>query len=217
MFERTAAARRLTTTTADFDVITAPVPRNTGNGSGNVLRGGPTPTNHGYGYRQPESDKYLYFNADKYSDQYADRNPGSKPDPAAGSNACYKPILRRRRRQRREHILNDYVEIKNISSSIRSLNGLWLYYGSATGNFASTASNAFELPNVSLNPGQYYLVQLGNGRNGRSSSACTPDATTVKSEHVGNKRQSCVDYCWTPAKHLRMRPQHRATLHSFRS
>ena len=55
----------------------------------------------------------------------------------------------------------DYLEIKNITASVQSLNGLSLYYGSALGNFASTSSGAFVLPNVSLNPGQYYLVQAG--------------------------------------------------------
>jgi len=42
--------------------------------------------------------------------------------------------------------LFDYVEIKNVSGSTQSLNGLSLYYGSATGNFASSTSNAFALP-----------------------------------------------------------------------
>ncbi|MBS1795390.1 MAG: VCBS repeat-containing protein [Acidobacteria bacterium] len=74
--------------------------------------------------------------------------------------------------------LFDYVEIKNISSSPQSLNGLSLYYGSAVGNFASTASNAFALPNVTLNPGQYYLVQLGP--TGSAGAALpTPDVTTT--------------------------------------
>ena len=74
--------------------------------------------------------------------------------------------------------LNDYVEIKNISSSSQSLNGLSLYYGSATGNFASTASNAFALPGVSLNPGQYYLVQLGTAGTAGAPLPVTPDTTT---------------------------------------
>ena len=73
--------------------------------------------------------------------------------------------------------LFDYVEIKNVSGINQSLNGLSLYYGSATGNFASSASDAFALPNVSLTPGQYYLVQLGP--TGTAGAALpTPDATT---------------------------------------
>ncbi len=75
--------------------------------------------------------------------------------------------------------LNDYVEIKNVSNSVQSLNTLSLYYGAATGNFASSASNAFALPNVTLNPGQYYLAQLGNAGTSGASLPVTPDATTT--------------------------------------
>ena len=71
----------------------------------------------------------------------------------------------------------DYVEIKNISGSTQSLNGLSLYYGSATGNFASQTSNAFALPGVSLNPGQYYMVQLGSAGTAGAAFPVTPDAT----------------------------------------
>jgi hypothetical protein len=75
--------------------------------------------------------------------------------------------------------INDYVEIKNISSSPQSLNTLSLYYGSATGNFASTATNAFALPDVSLDPGQYYLVELGMAGTGGAPFPVTPDITTT--------------------------------------
>lgn len=73
----------------------------------------------------------------------------------------------------------DYVELKNVSGTTQSLNGLSLYYGSATGNFASATSNAFALPNVTLNPGQYFLVQLGNAGGSGSAFPVTPDATTT--------------------------------------
>lgn len=73
--------------------------------------------------------------------------------------------------------LFDYVEIKNVSTTSQSLNGLSLYYGSATGAFASSASNAFELPNASIPAGGYYLVQLGT--TGSAGAALpTPDATS---------------------------------------
>jgi endonuclease G, mitochondrial len=74
--------------------------------------------------------------------------------------------------------LHDYVEIKNVSGSVQSLNTLSLYYGAATGNFASSSSNAFALPNVNLNPGQYYLVQLGNAGSSGAPLPVTPDATS---------------------------------------
>ncbi len=74
--------------------------------------------------------------------------------------------------------LNDYIELKNISATPQSLNGLFLVYGSATGQFASVATNSFMLPNVTLNPGQYYLVQLGAAGAG-GVPVPSPDATTT--------------------------------------
>jgi endonuclease G len=74
--------------------------------------------------------------------------------------------------------LYDYVEIKNISDTAQSLNTLSLYYGAATGNFASSSANAFALPNVSLSPGQYYLVQLGSAGSAGAALPVAPDATT---------------------------------------
>ena len=71
----------------------------------------------------------------------------------------------------------DYVEIKNITASVQSLNLLKLYYGSALGNFASSSTNEFILPNVSLNPGQFYLVQVGPQGTG-AVLPVTPDAIT---------------------------------------
>lgn len=75
--------------------------------------------------------------------------------------------------------LFDYVELKNVSSTPQSLNGLSLYYGSATGAFASTAGNAFALPNVTINPGQYYFVQTGPTGSAGAAFPVTPDATTA--------------------------------------
>src|SRR3954452_6512232 len=75
--------------------------------------------------------------------------------------------------------LYDYVEIKNISNSTQSLGGLSLYYGSATGNFASAAANGFALPNVNVAPGKYFLVQLGNPGTAGAPLPVTPDAVTT--------------------------------------
>src|SRR6476620_7946239 len=75
--------------------------------------------------------------------------------------------------------LNDYVEIKNVSTSNQSLNGLSIQYGSATGNFGSSATNIFALPNVKLTPGQYYLVQLGAAGTAGAALPVTPDAVTT--------------------------------------
>ena len=75
--------------------------------------------------------------------------------------------------------LNDYVEIKNISSSPQSLNGLSLIYGSATGQFGSTASNIHPLVNVTIAPGKYYLVQLSMPGSAGLPLPVTPDETTT--------------------------------------
>jgi hypothetical protein len=75
--------------------------------------------------------------------------------------------------------LNDYVELKNISATQQSLAGLSLQYGSAVGNFGSSASNIFALPAVTLNPGQYYLVQLSAAGTAGAPLPVTPDSTTT--------------------------------------
>ncbi len=70
---------------------------------------------------------------------------------------------------------NDFVEVHNVSASPQSLNGLSLQYGSATGQFGSSAANTFTFSNVTLQPGQYYLVQMAGGTIG--APLPTPDAT----------------------------------------
>ncbi|MBS0589646.1 MAG: lamin tail domain-containing protein, partial [Proteobacteria bacterium] len=67
-----------------------------------------------------------------------------------------------------------YVELFNLSASPQSLNGMSLQYGSKSG----TTWSRFTLPNVSLAPGQYYLVQVGSGSSG-SPLPVTPDTTTT--------------------------------------
>src|ERR1043166_6045026 len=58
--------------------------------------------------------------------------------------------------------LNGFVELFNRGSSAVSLAGLTVQYASAAGSF--TAANVTTLDAaVSLQPGQYYLIQLGSG------------------------------------------------------
>ncbi len=71
---------------------------------------------------------------------------------------------------------NDWVEIKNVSPTSQSLNGLSLLYGSAVGNFGG---GVFALPNASIAPGQYYLVQLNSAAPGTTPLPVTPDASTT--------------------------------------
>ena len=71
---------------------------------------------------------------------------------------------------------NDWVEIKNVSPAPQSLTGLSLLYGSATGNFGG---GVFALPNATLAPGQYYLVQLNSAAPGTTPLPVAPDASTT--------------------------------------
>jgi endonuclease G len=104
--------------------------------------------------------------------------PTNTPTPAPGSTTLVLSQIDGGGGGSSGTYLYDYVEIKNISNTVQSLNTLSLFYGAATGNFASSSSNAFALPNVSLNPGQYYLVQLGSMGTAGASLPVTPDTTT---------------------------------------
>ena len=63
---------------------------------------------------------------------------------------------------------HDFIEIFNAGIASVSLDGLSLQYTSptGTGNFGANDGQRTELPNVSLEPGQYFLVQEGSGTNG---------------------------------------------------
>ena len=68
--------------------------------------------------------------------------------------------------------LNDFVELYNPSNSSISVNGWSLQYASATG----TAWLVTNLPNVSIEAGQYFLIQMASG--GTNGVALpTPDLT----------------------------------------
>lgn len=67
---------------------------------------------------------------------------------------------------------NDYIELFNRGTTPVSLNGWSVQYAAATG----TSWQVTNLTNVSLQPGQYYLVAEGAGANGVNNIP-TPDAT----------------------------------------
>jgi uncharacterized protein len=71
---------------------------------------------------------------------------------------------------------HDFVELFNRGTTSVSLAGWSIQYASATGtgNFGGTSAQITELPNVSLAPGQYYLVQQAAGA-GNGVSLPTPD------------------------------------------
>ena len=63
---------------------------------------------------------------------------------------------------------HDFIELFNRGTAPVSLAGWSLQYASATGTglFGATASQLTELPAVTLQPGQYYLVQEAGGTTG---------------------------------------------------
>ena len=67
---------------------------------------------------------------------------------------------------------NDYIELYNMSGSAVSVNGWSVQYASATG----TSWQVTALPNVSIQPGHYFLIGEGSGVNGVNPIP-TPDAT----------------------------------------
>jgi uncharacterized protein len=67
---------------------------------------------------------------------------------------------------------SDFVELFNLGSTSVSLNGWSIQYMSAAGPSASS-SNTYNLPNVTLAPGQYFLMKGSSGTGCISGSFCT--------------------------------------------
>ncbi|WP_370899647.1 lamin tail domain-containing protein [Chryseobacterium gossypii] len=59
---------------------------------------------------------------------------------------------------------NDFVELINKGATSLTLTGAYLQYASVSGTFG--ANNKLELPAITLNPGQKYLIQLATGAGG---------------------------------------------------
>ena len=75
--------------------------------------------------------------------------------------------------------LYDYVELHNVSNATQSLTGFSLQYGSATGQFASTAANLYAFPaGTTIPAGGYLLIQLGPVGSAGAAFPVTPDLTT---------------------------------------
>jgi uncharacterized protein len=72
----------------------------------------------------------------------------------------------------------DYVEIYNSSSFAVNISGWTIEYGSATGNWGSSASNIFTFPNPTNIPAcSYILVANGTPSTGGAPLPITPDFT----------------------------------------
>ena len=77
----------------------------------------------------------------------------------------------------------DFVELFNRGSTPVSLSGLTIQYSSATGtgNFSVGST----LPNVSVSPGQYFLVGMASGANGASLPTLDATGTSAMSGTAG--------------------------------
>lgn len=70
---------------------------------------------------------------------------------------------------------HDFIELFNAGSAPVSLNGWSVQYGSAAGSFGTGASMITALGNVTLQPGQYYLIQEAAGTGTGIPGLPTPD------------------------------------------
>ncbi|KIC63192.1 lamin tail domain-containing protein [Chryseobacterium taiwanense] len=82
-------------------------------------------------------------------------------------------------------VLNqDYVELINKGTSSVTLTGAYLQYSSATSTSAVGASNIQALPNITLNPGQTFLI--GEGTTTTSVGAALPTVDFAPTTNVLN-------------------------------
>ncbi|MGA9995799.1 MAG: lamin tail domain-containing protein, partial [Pyrinomonadaceae bacterium] len=85
-------------------------------------------------------------------------------------------------------LTNDFIELFNRGNTTVSLNGWSVQYGAATG----TTWQVTNLTNVSLAPGQYYLIQEAVGAGG-TTPLPTPDATATIAMAAGAGKVALVN------------------------
>lgn len=89
----------------------------------------------------------------------------------------------------------DYVELFNRGFAPVSLAGKSLQYGAPTGNFGALGGSVVTLSGT-VNPGQYFLVRLGNG-GANGIAGPTPDATSTINMNAADGKIAIVGQ--TPA------------------
>ncbi len=76
--------------------------------------------------------------------------------------------------------IRDYVEIYNSGNTPVNIGGWVLEYGSAAGNWGSSAGNIFTFPvNTIIQPCQYLLLEAGANGTGGAALPVTPDFQTA--------------------------------------
>jgi hypothetical protein len=76
--------------------------------------------------------------------------------------------------------LHDYVELHNISNVTQDISGFQLMYGSATGQFGSSAGNIYTFPaGTTIPAGGYLLIQTSAAGSAGAALPVTPDYTTT--------------------------------------
>ncbi len=81
----------------------------------------------------------------------------------------------------------DYVELHNISTSSVDISGFVLAYGSATGQFGSSATNYYTFPAMTtIAAGKYLLVQVGTVGTGGADLPVTADIVTTNISMSGS-------------------------------
>lgn len=74
----------------------------------------------------------------------------------------------------------DYVELYNLSAVSQDISGFQIQYGSATGIFASSASNNYVIPASTVIPaGKYLLIQCGTAGTAGAELPAIPDLVTT--------------------------------------
>lgn len=89
--------------------------------------------------------------------------------------------------------LYDYVELHNVSGSSQLLTGYSIQYGSATGNFGSSATNIYAFPaGTSIAAGGYLLIQLGAAGSAGAALPVAPDLVTTNLSMSGTSGKVCL-------------------------
>lgn len=94
---------------------------------------------------------------------------------------------------------SDYVELYNKSTSSQDISGFQIMYGSATGQFGSSATAIFVIPaNTTILAGKYLLIQLGTTGTVGANLPVTPDLVTTNiSMSASNGKVALVTSAFT--------------------